>query len=231
MGKDSVFIEWIKNKKNIVLVGEAGCGKSEAAIHIAVELARIGEKQVHLFDMDQTKPLYRSRDVSQVLAESGVICHFETQMMDAPTLVGGIEACFEDMESYVVVDVGGNETGARLIGGLSRFFPREDTQVLYLINPYRPWSKDIYSIDSMMTEVLHAARIRDFKIVGSPSLGRNTTPDEAIAGCGKLTQILTPYAEAEYFFIADSIFDQVKDQVPVKCEPIHLYLSYPWDDE
>lgn len=44
-----------------VFLGEAGCGKSELAVHLALSLAGKG-REVHFFDLDQTKPLMRSRD-------------------------------------------------------------------------------------------------------------------------------------------------------------------------
>ena len=231
MVMESAFINWIKNYKNVVLIGESGCGKSEISIHIALRLAQQGTKQVHLFDMDQTKPLYRSRDVSDMLTKAGVICHFEIQMMDTPTMVSGIEAAFRDENSYVVVDVGGNDTGARLIGGLSALVKQENAKILYPINPYRPWSKDVLSIDAMMSDVLNAARINKFKIVGNPCLGRMTTAEEALEGCRALKQILEPYTDVEYFFITESVYHQVKKKADFECEPLTLYLSYPWEDE
>ena len=42
-----------------VFLGEAGCGKSELAVHLALSLAGKG-REVHFFDLDQTKPLMRS---------------------------------------------------------------------------------------------------------------------------------------------------------------------------
>ncbi|MDY4532022.1 MAG: ATP-binding protein [Enterocloster aldenensis] len=57
---------------NIVLIGEAGSGKTEIAANIAILLAEKDEKPVYLIDMDQTKCLFRARDFSyyrKVLAE------------------------------------------------------------------------------------------------------------------------------------------------------------------
>jgi len=50
-------------KTNFILIGEAGCGKSEISLNLAKYLAENSDKQVHLFDMDMTKPLFRSRDL------------------------------------------------------------------------------------------------------------------------------------------------------------------------
>ena len=58
---------------------EAGCGKSELAINLALSLAAQGERPVHFFDLDMTKPLFRSRDQGAFLEANGVTVHFEEQ--------------------------------------------------------------------------------------------------------------------------------------------------------
>ena len=104
---------------NTVFLGEAGCGKSELAVHLALELAEQG-KAVHFFDLDQTKPLMRSRDAETLLADAGAAVHFEQQHADAPTQVGGLVPLLLDESKNVILDVGGNDTGAKLIGGCAR---------------------------------------------------------------------------------------------------------------
>ena len=63
--------EGLLRQRNIVFLGEAGCGKSELAVHLALELASPG-REVHFFDLDQTKPLMRSRDAAALLTDAGV---------------------------------------------------------------------------------------------------------------------------------------------------------------
>lgn len=72
-----------------VFLGEAGCGKSELSVHWALQAAAEG-KTVSFFDLDQTKPLMRSRDVESLLESAGVSVRFEHQTADAPTQVGGL---------------------------------------------------------------------------------------------------------------------------------------------
>ena len=75
---------------NFVFVGEAGSGKSEISINFAKWLVQLQDKPVHFFDMDMTKPLFRSRDVREQMDEMGIIFHHEEQFFDAPTVVGGV---------------------------------------------------------------------------------------------------------------------------------------------
>lgn len=223
--------DWIGKRKNIIFVGESGCGKSETALHFAFALAGQKKKAVHLFDMDQTKPLFRSRDVRQALTEAGVECHASAQVLDTPTMVGGVGHFLCDEDSYVILDVGGNEAGARLIGGLAPYFSRQDTVIGYLINPYRPWSKDVCSIDSIMTEIRCAARIPSIHVIASPNLGRTTSASEFLEGCDQLLQMVGKYVEVEFAVVMESLYESVKETSPLPLLPIHLRMTYPWDDE
>ena len=78
--------ETLCRQLHTVFLGEAGCGKSELAVHLALELAEQG-REVHFFDLDQTKPLMRSRDAEALLTGAGITVHFQQQYADAPTQV------------------------------------------------------------------------------------------------------------------------------------------------
>ena len=62
---DKTFGDLLLEKKNFVFIGEAGSGKSEIILNVAAKLARETGKKVDMFDLDQTKPLYRSRDMKE----------------------------------------------------------------------------------------------------------------------------------------------------------------------
>lgn len=86
--------------KNFVFLGEAGSGKSEIAINFALSLHQQGGKEVHLFDLDMTKPLFRSRDQGEALAAMGIRFHCEQQFMDAPTVTGGVTRLLREERCY-----------------------------------------------------------------------------------------------------------------------------------
>ena len=102
--------------RKLVFLGEAGCGKSEIAMQLALTLAAQGGA-VHFFDLDQTKPLMRARDAAALLEAGGVTFHFAEQYADIPTQTGGLLPLLMDESAVVLLDVGGGDTGAKLIGG------------------------------------------------------------------------------------------------------------------
>ena len=112
---NETLLEQLGRYRNFVLLGEGGCGKSELAINLARYLLPLG-KDVHLFDMDMTKPLFRTREQAAELEKLGVQVHFEQQFADAPTQVGGVSLRLRDGNCYAILDVGGDHIGARAIG-------------------------------------------------------------------------------------------------------------------
>ncbi|MEE0741287.1 MAG: hypothetical protein U0M21_03295 [Emergencia sp.] len=222
----------LKTKKNFVFVGEAGCGKSEIAINFAVHLAELSDKTVHFFDMDQTKPLFRSRDVRQLLEEKGIVFHYEEQIFDAPTVPGGVREALADEDSIVVMDVGGDHIGARIIGAYAPFLNRPNTQNFFVINGYRPWSRDLVSIDGTMARVLGMARIQleNVSFMSNPNVGLTTTAEEVIAGNDMVKELIDDYISIDYLCALTHLCPAVKENIDVPVLPIELYLTYEWNE-
>lgn len=222
---------FLPEKNNFVFVGEAGSGKSEAAINFARQLAARSDKPVHFFDLDMTKPLFRSRDAAASLEAAGVTVHFMEQFMDAPTLVGGVNPLLRDEGVIVVMDVGGDHIGARSIGGFAPRLNRPDSAVFYLINPYRPWSDTIDHIDETLGKILGVSHIQltQLTLVSNPNNGSAlTTAQEVIDGHREVVRLVGEYLPVAFCCVREELADEVAAAVEVPVFPLHLELLYPW---
>lgn len=216
--------ETLCRKPNTVFLGEVGCGKSELAVHLALELAAQG-REVHFFDLDQTKPLMRSRDAEALLTGAGVTVHFERQCADAPTKVGGLVPLLLDARKAVILDVGGNDTGARLIGGYAHLL--KDADVWFVVNPYRPWSSTTEHIDGTLSAILRASRLKMPRFLLNPNLGADTTPEEFLAGVTQGLAMLSPYVTVEAAAVPAALYEQVRHQAALPLIPITSHISVP----
>lgn len=227
-----VLMERIEYQKynNFLFIGEAGCGKSEIAVNVAKQLAAAADKKVHFFDLDMTKPLFRSRDLCEEMSGWGLEIHYEEQFMDAPTLTGGVRRFLNDEKVYTVLDVGGDYIGARSIGGFAPMINREDTCVYYVINPYRPWSFDLEHIDGVLSEILGVSHIdvEKLRIISNPNTGFCTGEKEVIEGNRKLEEMLAPYKELDFLCVREELYEEVRAKSAIPVMPLHLYLTYPW---
>ena len=188
---------------NYVLLGEAGCGKSELAINLSRRLLDTG-KPVDLFDLDMTKPLFRTREQADRLTDMGIRFHFEEQFADAPTVGGGVMRSLKDADCYTVLDVGGDYIGARAIGGYAPLLNREDTEVLGMSH-------------------IRPERIR---MVGNPNLGSTTTAEDVLEGYQRLTDMVE---RLDALCVTRPLCEAVKGSLPVPVFPIERYLEYPWN--
>ena len=228
---NSKFKEFTMNKSNFIFVGEAGSGKSEIAINFAKYLVDLNDKPVHLFDMDMTKPLFRSRDVKAEVEGMGIIFHHQEQFFDAPTVVGGVNLLLKDDSCYVVMDVGGNDIGARAIGGFAPKVNKDNTVVYYVLNAYRPWSDNLDHIDGTLSSILKISHIKLDKVhmISNPNNGILTTVEEVLEGNSKTVEMIGPLMDIDFTCVSDTLYEVVKDRTDIPLMPIHLYLTYQWN--
>lgn len=219
-----------KNIKNFVFLGEAGSGKSEIAINLAMDLAKNTNKKVHFFDMDMTKPLFRSRDLNKEFEKADIELHYEEQFMDAPTLVGGVNSLLKNENSIVIMDVGGDYIGARSIGGFAPKLNQENTLVYYVLNSMRPWSYDIDHIDGTLGKILGVSHINlsQIKLIDNPNNGVTTTAEEYLIGSNQMIDTVTPYMPIEFSCVREDLYNAVKQKSKLPLVSLHLYLTYEW---
>lgn len=224
------ILEQLSERKNFVFLGEAGSGKSELAINFARHMAARGGRPVHFFDLDMTKPLFRSRDAAAELEAAGIVVHFQEQFMDAPTLVGGVSPLLRHPEATVIMDVGGDYIGARSIGGFAPQLNRPDAAVFYVVNPYRPWSDTIEHIDGTLGKILGMSHVRlsQLFLVSNPNNGITTTAAEVVAGYRRTVELVGEYIPVSFACVREELLDQVEPCLDVPVLPLKLALTYPW---
>ena len=222
---DKTFTELMNEKKNFVFIGEAGSGKSEITLNIANKLAQQGDRQVELFDLDQTKPLYRSRDMQKDFAQRGVKINYQDQYLDAPVMVGGVRVSLVS-DNYTLLDIGGGHQAAKFAGTYSDLLSKDDSVPVYIINPYRPWTKSVDAIDDTMRHILGSMRLDHIYVLANPNLGFATTADEFLDGLKKTDELFEGYTTINSACVRKDLYDEVKDKTDKNLIPIDLFLSY-----
>ncbi len=174
--------------KNWVFIGPSGSGKSEIALNLAIRAAGDGGPPVHFFDMDQTKPLFRSREARDAVERSGAVFHSGFEFLDSPVLPDGVPGLLRDGRVRCFLDMGGSVNGARSLG---QCLPDAGglTRALYVVNLYRPFS-DERSFLGDLSAITAAARLSAPCIVSNPNLGGETTLGDVKKGHGRLLEIL-----------------------------------------
>lgn len=224
---------WLDGARhNFLFLGETGSGKSEIAISFARALARTDPRPVHFFDLDMTKPLFRSRDAGAELERAGVTVHYQEQFMDAPTLVGGVAPTLRDKSRLTVLDVGGDYIGARSIGGFAPQLNQPSTSVFYVINAYRPWSDTIEHVDGTLGKILGVSHVKltQLFLVANPNNGAPTTLDEVVEGCRRTDALVGEYLPLSFACVREELAGEAARALSLPVFPLELTLTYPWLD-
>ncbi len=229
--ENNVLLHAVPGCTNFAFLGEAGCGKSEISVNLAIQLAKENEKPVHFFDLDMTKPLFRSRDVCQRMRDAGVVVHYEEQFYDAPTLTGGIVPMLRNTDVYTILDIGGDYIGARSVGGYAPWLNAPDTALFYIVNPYRPWSMDTDNIDAVLSQILGVSHLRldRLNFIANPNLGIDTRPEEVDEGIRQVIRSVGEYVPVAFACAMQQHIPMLTTDMPVM--PLDPYLSYPWEIE
>ena len=213
--------------KNFVMIGEAGSGKTEVSLNLAAAMEPYSSRSIHFFDMDQTKPLMRARDSGLLVEKQGITVHYQPQFQDAPTVASGVIESLTDPDRVVILDIGGGAYGSHMIGQFDEYLNRDDTMVIYLVNPYRPWSCSREYIVETMCRTLGAANLQRIVTAANPNLGPETDAEVVFKGLEKIGQLLPDYPPI--FVAADKA---LASEVQAGCElpflPLELSISFRW---
>jgi len=221
--------ELVNGAKNIVFVGESGCGKTELAINCALALKKtVGEQRVTLLDMDQSKPSFRSRDARKPVEDGGVELVFGEQLMESPIVPPGIKKRLMDKSGINVLDVGGNEIGSVNMGQFEDYFNDGDTMVFFVVSPYRLLSLDGEHIKTMMKAVEDFSKLKDFRLIGNPNMGEYTDAAVVTEGWDLIQERLGELGVTCDIVAVPEWLSEV--ELPESCHHrlmIRRYLQYP----
>ena len=165
-----------------VLLGHAGTGKTNCALHLARELARAGHPTT-LADFDTVNPYFRASDYPELLEPLGirlVAPVFARTTLDAPSLTGELDAVIGEVltspDARLVIDVGGDDDGATTIGRFSRRLADAGAQVLYVVSAMRILTQTPAEAAAMLPEIEAHAHLRATGVLNATNLSMETTP-------------------------------------------------------
>lgn len=138
------------DKRILVVTGHYGSGKTEFCVSLALRLAKLGfgpYKRLALIDLDIANPYFRSRERKAQLEAAGVSVYgnaYEHEITaELPALGANIRTPLEDRDCRVIIDVGGNDTGATVLNQFLKYLGPEDALFLIVVNANRPETRDL----------------------------------------------------------------------------------------
>ena len=229
-------------KRITLIVGHYGSGKTEFAVNLVLDLKKKFDK-VAILDMDIANPYFRSRERQAMLVEKGITIQFNSFgydiTEDLPALTACMKTPLENKEYTVVADVGGDDSGARVLNQFSKYFVDEsDCEMLMVVNANRPETTDLEGALYHINAITAETGLRVQGLINNTHLLRETTTDEIIKGyrlCERIkekTGIPVAYNTCHVSLLKE--LEERKRLDPslegLNIYPISLYMRPSWLD-
>lgn len=215
----------------IIIVGHYGSGKTEVAVNYALSLAEYGK--VAVIDLDIVNPYFRSREAREIIEERGVrvVCpEGEAGHADIPALSPVILGMIENEEYQVVIDVGGDDMGARALGRFQNQLAPKGYEMILVVNPYRPQTSEIKDVKQLAREIEAASRLKISSIIANPHLASETTPEIVAKGIEFVQDVANNLnLPIKFVSIKEGISYQKKiENLHYTLLPLKLFMLPPW---
>lgn len=204
-------------KRITIISGHYGSGKTNIAVNLAFDLKKQAEN-VALADIDIVNPYFRSKDSEEMLNNAGIklICSkYANSNVDIPALPAEMYSVTDDSSLYSILDVGGDERGALALGRIAPKIREEnDFDMLYVVNKFRPLTKDANSAIEIMREIEAACGLEFTGIINNSNLGPETKIEDVLNSLEYANEIsrLTnlPIVRTT---VEEKLFEPLKDKI------------------
>lgn len=224
--------------KTTVILGHYGSGKTEFSVNYALKLKAAGEKTA-LLDLDIANPYFRSRERQKMLQERGIPIYFNEYEFDIaedlPAITAKIRAPLENESCHTIADIGGNDSGARIMNQFRKYFARDNTQIYFLMNGNRPETDTVEGALFHLSSIAEEIQLEIDGIINNTHMLAETTVDDIIRGyelCLEVSQrsgiplVFSTCIES----LTDELAARMKDEEGFEVFPLKLYMRPTWLD-
>lgn len=213
-------------KRITLLCGHYGSGKTNVAVNMAYDLKNQFEK-VAIADLDIVNPYFRTKDSAKEFKEKGIelICSdYAGSNVDIPALPQQIYSICDQKDKRVIIDVGGDDRGALALGRIAPSILEEnDYEMIFVINCFRPLTRDADSTIEVMREIEYAANMKFTAIVNNSNLGEETKAEDVLKSLSYADEIsqktgLPIKCTSVYNILYEDLKDKASDLFPLNLQ-------------
>ena len=183
----NAFLERMAAGERIIAVtGHFGSGKTEFAVSLAFALAALKhEERLALADLDIENPFFRSRERQDALEAAGVRVYSDPfrgrNGSELQVISAGIRAPLEDEGCRVILDCGGDASGAMILNQFKKYFTQPH-RLLCVVNPNRPGSDTVEKAVEHIRAVEQTTGLTVTGLVSNAHLIYETTAEDVLRG-------------------------------------------------
>ncbi len=162
-----------------VISGHYGCGKTNISINLAYKFLKEGSAAI--FDLDVVNPYFRTADFTDKMRADGITVVapvFANTNLDTPALTGEFSNIYTGIYDNVIVDVGGDDSGAFALGQYAEGIAKSGSwQHWYVVNFMRTLTLTNADNIELMRDIENAGKLPFTGIINNTNLGAETTAE------------------------------------------------------
>lgn len=214
----------------VVFVGAFGSGKTEVAINYARAALAAGEAP-HLADLDVVTPYFRAGDFRtqlegeglRIIAPEGKLASYEV-----PALPRDISGALHARDTHLVLDVGGDPEGARLLGVYAPDIESRGYDMWVVVNPFRPSTASPEAVSELSRLIQDASQLRLTGLVANPHLGTMTQREDVRRGLETVEKGAEALGLPVVFVAVERSLAGELQAEGLPLLPLRLTLRLPW---
>lgn len=173
--------------RKIAVTGHFGSGKTEFSVSLAFTLAALDRaERLALCDLDIENPYFRSRERQDDLRRAGVAVYSDPYNgrngSELQTISAAIRAPLEDDGCRVILDCGGDGSGAMVLKQFAKYFTAGDHRLLCVVNCGRPGTDTPEKAAAHIRAIQEATGLAVTGLVSNSHLIRYTTEETVLEG-------------------------------------------------
>jgi hypothetical protein len=214
----------------VIITGNYGSGKTEVAVNWTLHLARRGVAGLAIADLDVVNPYFRCREASALLEQFGVQVvvpqgeHFHSEL---PIILPEIKGLLQRDDGIAVLDVGGDDVGARVLHSFSGYFRAHE--MLQVVNAFRPFTDTLDGCLRIQDEIQASSGLQMTGIIANAHLMDETGVDTILRGADLAVEVAERRGLILRFVTAArSLAEEVARRSGLPVLPLDRWMLPPW---
>lgn len=222
----------LNDKRIRIIVGHYGSGKTEFAVNYVMNLSETNDN-VAIADMDVVNVYFRSREKAQMMMDKGIkvisSAFGHDANLDLPSISAGVLGPLQDDGCQVVLDIGGDSTGARVLASFKQLIEFKGYDMFLVVNAYREETQDKDGVLRHIEEIQAQTGLTITGLVNNTHLLRETTLEDVEKGQA-LVKSVSDETNIPIKYV--SAIEKVAQTIPAnfggEIMPIKMYMREEW---
>lgn len=222
----------LDDKRIRIIIGHYGSGKTEFAVNYAMKLVAAGNKTA-LADMDIVNPYFRSREKAEMMEALGIRVISGSRghhaNLDLPMVSADVLSPLQDETYSLVMDVGGDAVGARVIAQFHAYFKEGNYDMFCVVNRYREDTADLTGVMRQIRAIETTAGAKVTGLINNTHLVRETTVEDVLYGQELVEEVSRSSGiPVRYVSALETIAKDLPQNLQGEIFPMRMYMRELW---